>query len=99
MVGKSVKRCDSNREVVLVRVAKSVTGHVKWQVTGRNPTARVSRDWVDCAGRFSQGLKRANVSRAKKAMDPAIHLAEDDRNISHSHSTARAGGKLVCFVF
>ena len=34
-VGKSVKRCDSNRVAVLVRDAKSVTGHVRWQVTGR----------------------------------------------------------------
>ena len=43
IVGKSVNRCDSNRVPRLVRVAKSVTGQVRWQVTGRNPTFKISR--------------------------------------------------------
>ena len=37
-----MKRCDSKRVLRLVFVAKSVTGQVRWQVTGRKPTFSVS---------------------------------------------------------
>lgn len=42
-VGKSVKRFDSNRVDLLVLDAKSVTGQVRCQVTGRKPTVRLCR--------------------------------------------------------
>ena len=47
-VGKSVKRCDSNRVEGLVFDAKSVTGQVRWQVTGRKPTVSTSRFADEC---------------------------------------------------
>jgi len=43
IVGKSVKRWDSNRVDLLALVAKSVTGQVRWQVTGKKPTFSISR--------------------------------------------------------
>ena len=57
-VGKSVKRNDSNRAVVLVRVAKSVTGHVRCQVTGKKPifNSDESANGSPVACAFSQGL-------------------------------------------
>ena len=43
IVGKSVNLCDSNRVDWLFFEANAVTGHVRWQVTGRNATRNTSR--------------------------------------------------------
>ena len=51
---------------MLVRDAKSVTGHVRCQVTGRNPTVSVSRAPVDSI-RDCQGLNR-NTAISPNAM-------------------------------
>ena len=45
---------------MLVRDAKSVTGHVRCQVTGRNPTVSVSRAPAESI-RDCQGLNRSTA--------------------------------------
>src|SRR5690349_23016246 len=80
MVGKSVNNCDSKREVALVRVAKSVTGQVRWHVTGRKPTVSVSRACNIPADPRCHGLYRTTARTARNTTDPAIQRAADDRN-------------------
>ena len=66
----------------LVFDAKSVTGHVRWQVTGRNPTASVSRA---AAGGFRRrgaarchGCSRSTARSATKARAPALQRTNGD---------------------
>ena len=61
---------------VLVRDAKSVTGHVRCQVTGRNPTLSVSRSPASAA--CCQGLNRNTAITPMAAMPTATRLANGD---------------------
>src|ERR1700704_5641635 len=86
-VGKSVKRCDSNRVALLVLVAKSVTGHVKWQVTGRKPTFNSARICACSRPRgllktpLRHGLNLITPSTAITIASPSIQRATEERNI------------------
>lgn len=93
IVGKSVKRCDSNRVVVLVLDAKSVTGHVRCQVTGRKPTDNCCRA-ASLLPRC-QGLKRSRPRAAIKITSPMIHLEAEDRNIYTPISSVLFGRERV----
>ena len=79
MVGKSVNRCDSNRVVVLVRDAKSVTGHVRCQVTGKKPTVKRGR-----AGSASSAATAGRCQHADKRQDADDPPRATDRNIDRS---------------
>src|SRR5687767_14051678 len=86
-VGKSVNLCDSNRLEALVRVAKSVTGQVKWQVTGKNPTFNSCRMELDrplngSPERDCHGLNLRTPSTAIKATIPTSQRVMGERNIT-----------------
>ncbi len=93
-VGKSVKRWDSKRVDGLVFDAKSVTGHVRWQVTGRKPTARVSRGAAFCAtvaavsGRC-HGLLRSTPNTTRSNSAPRLQRTSGERIIGRSPCRAR----------
>ena len=73
MVGKSVNRFDSNRVVVLVRDAKSVTGHVRCQVTGRKPTLRSSRACACCTAAPRDPSRHGLNLELRRALDRAVY--------------------------
>jgi hypothetical protein len=71
---------------VLVRVAKSVTGQVKWHVTGKNPTFNsclVELDWLLSVSpeRDCHGLNRSSASTAMKATIPISQRVMGERSI------------------
>src|SRR5215470_3252080 len=95
MLGKSVKRCDSKRVDLLALVAKSVTGQVRWQVTGRKATlrtCRVSAKPADSgfARPACQGRKRSNPTTARKTANPSAQRMIDDRNMKPSLTRGQA---------
>ena len=86
-VGKSVKRCDSKRVERLVFDAKSVTGHVRWQVTGRNPTASVSRS-------LSGGLPGRRDRRSLPRLQPQ-HGEERDEGQGARRPSVRTATSIA----